>query len=503
VADDILGFEFPDAEFVFALVSPVGTDTGSIQIALENGLKRFGYKVNTIRISDFLKRFNLSIDLPDDPQYDRVRSRMDAGNEACKQAGRNDFLALVAVSEINKARSLDTTTKLPTPRTKTAHILSTLKRPEEVVALRRIYGAGFLLIGVFATEEERFNYLTNDLNIPANQAQELITRDTGESDPHGQSTRDTFHLADVFVRLKGDTYKKQLWRFLDLLFGNAFETPTRDEHAMFLAYSAALRSADLSRQVGATVLSKDCEVIGLGCNDVPRSGGGLYWPGKDDYRDYARGFDTNESRRDEFIVDVMTRLRPDIPSEERLQKGKELLLDSPMLDITEFGRAVHAEMDSIITCTRSGMSPRGGTLYCTTFPCHNCTKHIIAAGISRVVYIEPYPKSRAEDLHSDAIRLEEHGEESGKGHPRVNYQPFVGVGPRRYADLFSLVLNSGKRIIRKESGKKKNWERTNAMPRVPMLPNSYLQRELIAIGKIEATMKKLGEEEKQHGNEQR
>ena len=38
----------------------------------------------------------------------------------------------------------------------------------------------------------------------------------------------------------------------------------------------------------------------------------------------------------------------------------------------------------------------------TTCPCHNCTRHIIAAGLSSVTYIEPYPKSRAADPHEDA-----------------------------------------------------------------------------------------------------
>jgi hypothetical protein len=54
-----------------------------------------------------------------------------------------------------------------------------------------------------------------------------------------------------------------------------------------------------------------------------------------------------------------------------------------------------------------------------------------------------------------------------------------------------MTLNSGKRIKRKEAGKRKQWDRTDAMPRVPMLPNSYLQRELLAIGNIETTMEEF------------
>jgi len=35
-----------------------------------------------------------------------------------------------------------------------SHILISLKRREEVLALRRSYGLGFVLVGVFATEDE-------------------------------------------------------------------------------------------------------------------------------------------------------------------------------------------------------------------------------------------------------------------------------------------------------------------------------------------------------------
>lgn len=47
---------------------------------------------------------------------------------------------------------------------------------------------------------------------------------------------------------------------------------------------------------------------------------------------------------------------------------------------------------------------REATLYSTTYPCHGCAKHIVAAGISEVVYYEPYPKSRALALHDDSIQ---------------------------------------------------------------------------------------------------
>ncbi len=94
----------------------------------------------------------------------------------------------------------------------------------------------------------------------------------------------------------------------------------------------------------------------------------------------------------------------------------------------------------------------------------------MAAGIKRVVYIEPYPKSRALDLHEDSMTL---GNESEK----VALTPFVGVGPRRYVDLFSLRHGSGRRLRRKDAGDKIPRQSEGAWPRIPLSPTSYLERE--------------------------
>src|SRR5439155_1666509 len=141
----------------------------------------------------------------------------------------------------------------------------------------------------------------------------------------------------------------------------------------------------------------------------------------------------------------------------------------------EFGRSVHAEMDAIIAAGRTGVSFRDATLYTTTFPCHTCTRHIIDAGVKRVLYIEPYPKSLAKELHDDAIRL---SRVAPSGDKRSPFEPFLGIGPRRFFDLFSLKLSSGYAIERKQDGSKVDWNlRTDAKPRVPMPPTSYLERE--------------------------
>jgi len=53
-------------------------------------------------------------------------------------------------------------------------------------------------------------------------------------------------------------------------------------------------------------------------------------------------------------------------------------------------RAIHAESNAILQCARFGVSTEGASLYVTHFPCLQCSKQIIQAGISKVIYAEEY-----------------------------------------------------------------------------------------------------------------
>ena len=47
---------------------------------------------------------------------------------------------------------------------------------------------------------------------------------------------------------------------------------------------------------------------------------------------------------------------------------------------------IHSEMNAIIFAGKENINVEGSVLYCTLQPCHNCLKHIIAAGIKTVIY---------------------------------------------------------------------------------------------------------------------
>lgn len=51
---------------------------------------------------------------------------------------------------------------------------------------------------------------------------------------------------------------------------------------------------------------------------------------------------------------------------------------------------IHAEMNALLYCAKEGISVKGCICYVTHFPCLNCTKSLIQAGISKIYYREGY-----------------------------------------------------------------------------------------------------------------
>lgn len=461
------------SELVFGMVGPIGCNRVHVQETIVHLAKHFHYHVVPIKVSDIIRK-HADVHAPDEDQYVRVSNLILAGNELRKRTSDNALLAKLAALEISRSR--DATN----PRT--IYLIDSIKHPEEVDELRHIYGSGFFLFAIHSSQKRREQFLERVCLIRSKEKrEELIKRDSGEPLEHGQSTSEAFHRADFFLHEDGNNNKtwNTLERFLDIIFASPFKTPTFHEYAMFMAHGASMRSADLSRQVGA-VVTKHADILSYGANECPSPFGGTYWPtyrstsGKindmENGRDYTRGFDHNAKEK-RLIIE---KLKTDIPSEV-LDVLSRNIDESGLSDITEYGRVVHAEMDAILACARRGVGCEGAILFCTTFPCHNCAKHIVAAGISKVIYIEPYPKSKAFDMHDDAIA----GPEAHNAAERVVFAPFVGVGPRQFVDLFSMSLSAGAKMRRKESGSENKvaWDRGAALPRLKMYPVSHRDNE--------------------------
>ena len=112
---------------------------------------------------------------------------------------------------------------------------------------------------------------------------------------------------------------------------------TWDEYFMGLAHLSALRSKDPNTQVGAAIVDENHRVVSVGYNGMPKGC-------SDDVFPWSR--------------------------------------EGAILQ-TKYAFVVHAELNAILN---SKYPVSGCTLYVSLFPCNECAKAIIQAGIRRIVY---------------------------------------------------------------------------------------------------------------------
>ena len=461
------GLDTSRPELVFALVGAAGVRLDDLTQRLKNELSRFSYTTIDVRLSDLLPNYSGWTSQPSKGEFGRITHLQNMGNRFRNDLKDGAALARAGISRIRELRA-GISGSPDTPASAHAYLVRQLKHPSEVDLLRRVYGSSFLLIAGHAPEDLREVDLSKrmaDKDMKGGQfgkyrsdAAQAINADEKQEDDFGQNTRDTYPKADFFVNLGIDQGESELERFVDLLFGHPFRTPTPEEYAMYQASAAALRSSDYSRQVGAAIVSlsrdlhskiRNADVIAVGMNEVPRGGGGYYWE-KDspDSRDQAllrRGDDRAAQIKVSALSELLQRiinkrwLRDEIGGKDANDLAVELLPDlkrTQFMDIGEFSRPVHAETSALIDAARRGVAVDGHSMYVTTFPCHNCAKHIIAAGLSRVIYLEPYPKSRATHLYAEELALDSRDGRAQEG--KVVFAVFSGVAPRQYRQLFSM-----------------------------------------------------------------
>lgn len=480
-----------DAELIIGVVGRMGVDTKAVYQWIAETLHSLHYTSHHIKVTDFLKTKDFPcINLTEKPIEARYESYIEACNKIREISQLNEFFVSYAVESIRTIRKYHGSPDEALPRN--AYVIDQIKRPEEVNALRRIYGKQFILISCHIPRDVRRAKLSSKIAVghasaPKSKewesvADNLIERDDKESSkPFGQRVGDVIPLGDLIINAEGkETALPLLCRFFEALFGNFAVSPTRDEFFQNIAFNSALTSCDTARQVGA-VIAQNGEIVTTGFNEAPKSGGGTYWSNEgEDARDFALGRDFNTIRKRQMVADIVKRLRdgkylsesdiPDTEIEERFIDGKNApLKKSQIMDTLEYGRAVHAEMAALSTAARLGNQVRGAVLYCTTFLCHNCSKHIVAAGIRSVFFLEPYGKSFTEDLYPDSIDVDK---KTSPG-DAVQFNQFIGITPNRYAEVFS------KEKLKDNKGNVLDWQKDSSQPIFEKLDQGHIDREVM------------------------
>lgn len=467
-------------ELVIGICAPIGSYKEPFLECLRRKLTHeYGYEEVVIpRLSEYiLQRHPLPISTESSSEaFRQLLHKIKKGDELRRDSKKNSILAEFAITDIykdrldffNKGEGLLQAEDVSSRRV--FYIVDSLKNKEEVKLLRTAYREIFYQFSIYTPIKEREVYLRDRKRMQEDEVRKLIATDDYEENEHGQDVRHVFTEGDFFVRMSEKTLDKveaKVDRFLKLVFGYEIVTPLPQELAMYEAQSAAGNSACLSRQVGAAITDAHNNILSTGWNDVPKFRGGLYGEvdshSSNDHRCWILGgYCRSDNEKDFLAEDIVEALAKDpsldntvlteaLKTKELRGKIASVIRKKTKIGaLIEFSKAVHAEMHAIINGSQlSGTRMIGGKLYCTTFPCHNCARHIIAAGISEVYYIEPYPKSLVR-LHYEAISEDEEVEN------KVRILMYDGVSPRRYLEFFSrntkLKAEGGKllRVARNE-----------------------------------------------------
>ena len=442
---------------------------------LTQQLVGFGYIVHRIHLSTLFSDtyINGIPKLEGLSEADRTNALIDAGDKLCEISGTAAAVAFCGVLEIREQRE-----KTRSSNGRVAYVVDSIKRVEETYQLQNLYGDRYIQVGLQSSDANRKNFLTikeKALSFAKTDGQIeseislLMDRDLRESNKFGQNTMRAFPRSDVFIDMDNDP-EKQIVRFMDLLFGSPdYQVPTADEYGIQLAYISSTRSPELGLKVGATVLSMDQRVIAMGVNVHPED------------RQQSPDFDESASDIGKLVLNTVKALAPRLFTENAKNDlmadpdhfVRDLLegpLESAQIrDLTEFQPTVHAEMSALLDAIRTQSSLDGATMYVTAYPCHGCAKHLVDLGLP-VVYLEPYPKSRAATMYGKTVR-------------RI-FRAFTGISPARYQKLFAVTEDR-----KLPDGVRKSWtdaERKIAEPKVDSNVTISLinEREAIAISRL-------------------
>jgi dCMP deaminase len=231
-------------------------------------------------------------------------------------------------------------------------VIDSVRHPAEVEVLRRATNR-FHLIWVDASEERRLERIKargrpGDATT-LEELRALQERELASEDPNAQQLLAVRNMADIKLQNDG-TIEELRQKIQAILEGSLyFERPDWDEYFMAIARVVATRSNCVKRKVAA-VITKDRRIISTGYNGTPRGVRNCNEGGCPRCNSFAEG----GTRLDECLCS-------------------------------------HGEENAITQVAYHGVSVRDATLYTTFSPCLMCTKMIINAGISEVVYNARYP----------------------------------------------------------------------------------------------------------------
>ncbi|MDT8302289.1 MAG: AAA family ATPase [Sedimentisphaerales bacterium] len=407
---------------VIGLTGPFGSGCGEMRKVLES------LNFHAFKISDDIRgELNRTGELIEKGKQNWRKVLQDHGNKKRKED--QSYWINKVVGRINEANIGNDKV-----------VIDGFRNFQEVQKIREIYPI-FFLVAVCAEKNERWQRVKKDYD-GYNEFERDDRRDRSEDFDWGQNVQKCVDDADYvynnnenfFVYPQGEeepnldkigrTLEKQAEEFVGLMQEvEGCRGPNPEEVQMAAAYAQSNSSKCRKRHVGAVITIKRNGQefpISMGFNENPPRVPTCYQLQvccKDE--DMAAKL---KARGRSICCPLCGKRHTDLSEPWLCECGenlKECLYPNRNMELCT---AIHAEERAILSL--GGRSSMDGRLYATTFPCFQCARLIIDAGICEVVYVEAYPtKETAEFLEKNGVRV----------------KPFIGFTARSFFRVFKKI----------------------------------------------------------------
>jgi len=288
-------------------------------------------------------------------------------------------------------------------------VIDAIRNPYEAFFLKRRY-ANFYLVSVNTPNSKRMSSLHEYRKLSIKEISDLDNKEypgkiSGSNKFIAQNIQACIEIADVHVHNSkasefhhNDLVSQLAW-YLALMMHPGLVMPTSVENCMQIAYTAKQSSGCISRQVGAVITDIGYSIKSVGWNSTPQGQTPCLLRSAEDLLSGVNGADYSEyEKNDNVFRKALSDKYFDLIKSGATQKRNIPFCFKSIQNEIEgeknqvHTRSLHAEENAFLQIAKyGGQKLIGGVLFTTASPCELCAKKAYQLGVTKIIYIDPYP----------------------------------------------------------------------------------------------------------------
>ncbi|WP_456024885.1 hypothetical protein [Pseudomonas protegens] len=288
-------------------------------------------------------------------------------------------------------------------------VIDAIRNPYEAFFLKRRY-ANFYLISVNTPNSKRLSSLHEYRKLSMKEISDLDNKEypgkvSGANKFIAQNIQACIEIADIHIHNsktsefnQNDLVSQLAW-YLALMMHPGLVMPTSVENCMQIAYTVKQSSGCISRQVGAVVTDTGYSVKSVGWNSTPQGQTPCLLRSAEDLLSGINGADYSEyEKNDNVFRKALSDKYFNLIKTGATQKRNIPFCFKALQNEIEgeknqvHTRSLHAEENAFLQIAKfGGQKLIGGVLFTTASPCELCAKKAYQLGVTKIIYIDPYP----------------------------------------------------------------------------------------------------------------